>query len=365
MTSGSDPPPPDGPSARGPTVPEIDLELVRGFAFACRPDCGLCCFASPRVSSDEAGALLRIVPEAQLIRHGDGRFIASRPDGGACQFLSELRCRVHAERPAPCREFPIEVHVGERLQASLVLSCPGLDLGRLGGVPPHDGSGEAFGLSREISSVRSRVNSDASRRLVGARRRHRRLQRRFESEGRWVPESETRSRLQREPPWPEDGDFGAEGLPRAEDGLERLPLFFDARPGPVAIADALGGAELLEVRTEGGVARSLGVFPTTERRPRLTDDGARLLRGYLRYWLGRDRLFGTVLLAMADADDGDVLEWTASELRAIGATTLARAILRARARGEGDRELGAEDVARGIRATDQDLLDRPTWGDRL
>ncbi|HTT15724.1 MAG TPA: YkgJ family cysteine cluster protein, partial [Thermoplasmata archaeon] len=109
----------------------LDVALVQGFSFACRPDCGLCCFASPRISPGEQHALRVVAPQATFVGRGRDRYLSARPDGGACQFLANLRCGVHAQRPAPCREFPITVHLGERLQASVVLSCPGLDLRRL------------------------------------------------------------------------------------------------------------------------------------------------------------------------------------------------------------------------------------------
>lgn len=348
-----------------PGRPELDLELLAGLPFACRPDCGLCCFASPRVSVAESEALRRIVPDVDLQVRGRDRFVAARPNGGACPFLTERRCRVHAARPAPCREFPVEVHVGERLQASLVLSCPGIDLGGLTSFLPRGRSTEVVGLEAEVASVLARVDGGTMRRVEEAARRRRRLVRALEAAGRWVSEAETRRRLDRDLPTPIDSDFGDDDLPRVADGLERLPLFFDGRAGPVGMAAALGGSELLVLAAEGGVERSLGVYPPVERAPRMTADGARLLEGYLRYWLARDRLFGTVLLAMADSDEGDVPAWTAAELRAIAATTLSRAVLRARSLGVGDPPLGPEEIARGIRATDQDLLDRPTWGDRL
>jgi Fe-S-cluster containining protein len=350
-----------------PSTSEIllDLTLLSGFSFSCRPDCGLCCYASPRVTIDERRTLLQIAPATEFVSRDRDHFLASRPEGGGCQFLRGHRCGVHTARPAPCREFPVNVHVGERLQATLVLSCPGLELGVLRSFSAARDGPAVRGLDDEIAAVRQRVSRSADERLAQTQRRHRRLVRQLEGEGRWTPEPEVRAELGARLPVPAERDFELEEPPSIADGLERLPLFFDERPGPIAIAQSLGGWELLEIRAEGGVARSLGVYPPPERPPRLTPEGRELLEGYLRYWLERDALFGTVLLEMAEAEDGDVLEWTDAELRRIGATTLARASVRARVHGADGRELGVRDVERGIRATDQDLLDRPTWGDRL
>jgi len=344
---------------------DLDLTLLEGFSFQCRPDCGLCCYASPRVTLDERRRLIAIAPTVEVVAHGDYRFLASHPDGGSCQFLRNHRCSVHDARPSPCRTFPIDVHVGERLQATLVLSCPGLDLSVLRSAPNGRPGLPVRGLEPEIAAVRERIPADLAARLERSSKRRRRLARSLEHEGRWTPEAEVRSRLRSHLPLPGASDFDLEEPPSVSDGLEHLPLFFDARPGPVAIARALGGWELLELRAGGGVARTLGVYPPPGRPPRLTSGAEKLLEGYLRYWLERDLLFGSVLLEMVESDEGDVGSWIETELRSIGAMTLARASTRARLLGGDDRELGPDDVERGIRATDQDLLDRPTWGERL
>ena len=356
---------PPGTLAEDDSVPLLDERLLGGFSFACRPDCGLCCFASPRITNDDRRALLAIAPAAEIVARGRDRFLAARPEGGACQFLQANRCGVHGGRPTPCRQFPIHVHVGERLQATLVLSCPGLDLRGLAVPPAERRHRPAIGLDDELGAVRGQIQGETEERLVQARRRRRRIVRRLESQGRWIPESEVRVALDSRIPLPSPRQFEVEDPPSAEDGLEQLPLFFDGRPAPVAIARSLGGWEILELRSEGGVERALGVYPPPDRPPVLSAEGERRLTDYLRYWLERDALFGTVLFEMVESDEGTALEWVESELLRIGAITVARASVRARLRGEDGRRLAEDDIDRGIRATDQDLLDRPTWGDRL
>lgn len=343
----------------------LDLSLLRGFRYACRPECGLCCFTTPRVAPRESVLLLQIAPEAEFFHGEGGEYLASRPDGGACQFLTERRCAVHAARPHPCREFPVSVHLGVRAQASLVLSCPGIDLAALGVARP-DGQGEVSpDFHTELESVRGRLDVSAERRRQGAERRRRRVVRRLEAEGRWEPEEDVRACLRLDPPLPGEGDFPVEDPPTAEDGAELLPLFFDGRSGPVALAAGLGGWELRGVAAAGGVSAPLGVVPPPERPPEISEEATTLLRGYLRYWLERDCLFGWVHLRMLEKTAGTVTEWTRAELRAIGALTLARADVRARFDGAAVGELSAADILRGIRATDQDLLDRESWGERL
>jgi hypothetical protein len=164
---------------------------------------------------------------------------------------------------------------------------------------------------------------------------------------------------------PSGQEFPAADPPWAEDGIELLPLFFDGREAPVAMALGLGGWELLELRPGGGVAASLGAAPSPERLPRLLPESERILQGYLRYWLERDALFGAVHLRMMESTDGTVSDWAGEELRAIGALVLARAEVRAKVRRGVVDHLTPAELLDGIRATDQDLLDRESWGERL
>jgi Fe-S-cluster containining protein len=347
-----------------PAVPELDTALVDGFSFACRDDCGLCCFARPRVRPFERAALLKIAPEAEFEKSEHGTFLASRPDGGACGLLEERRCTAHPARPAPCREFPVTTHLGVRVQATLVLSCPGLDLAPLVGWRPRP-TGDGRGLDDELAAVRSRIDGAAARRLAEATRRRARIARALRSEGRWVEEQDVREELRRNLPVPGPEDFPVPEPPVPEDGLDALPLFFDGRAGPVGLASDLGGWHLLELRAGGGVERTIAVVPPPTTEPTATAEATALLEGYLRYWLERDLLFATTHLEMLESDSGNVTEWIADELREVGATALARADVRARARYGERRRLSADDVRDGIRATDQDLLDRDGWGDRL
>jgi Fe-S-cluster containining protein len=345
---------------------ELDLSLLAGFGFECRPDCGLCCYAEPRVLAAERSRLLQIVPAVRFVGEGPNRFIAGQGEGGACELLSANRCRAHAARPHPCREFPLTAHVGSRLQATVVLSCPGVDLSVLLRSSDNVSSLGRPGFPTELAALQERIDRTTQRRLEESRRRRRKVAGALRDAGRWEEEDDARCTLERALPMPSDDQFPVEDPPAREDGLDQLPLFFDARAAPVALARGLGGWELLELRPEGGVAGSLGVFPPPDRAPALEGDAARLVEGYLDYWLRRDALFGTVHLEMLRSPDaGTVTEWVSAELERIGALVLSRAEVRAKLRrGTVDR-LTAADVVDGIRATDQDLLDRESWGDRF
>ena len=344
--------------------PELDLSLLSGFSFSCRPDCGLCCFTSPRLEGDDEARLRSLVPDVRVRRREGARCVAARSEGGACELLKELRCAAHAARPAPCREYPVSVHVGTRLQATLVLSCPGVALDPIRTFGSRPASPNFLGLDSEIESVRARITPAAERLRSEAERRRRRVLRQLSEGGRWVDEAEVRDRLSRERLIPDRAEFRPGELPSVEDGLEQLPMYFDGRAAPVVLAEGAGGWEALVLSPEGG-AESMGLATLPDEVPVLRSDAEPLLSGYLRYWLARDCFLAAVHQEMLSRTRGTVVEEAREELLAIASDVLARASVRARLRGEDGMRLGRGDVERGIRATDQDWLDRPTWGSRL
>ncbi|MGA8276040.1 MAG: YkgJ family cysteine cluster protein [Thermoplasmata archaeon] len=344
---------------------KLDTTLLRGFRYGCRPACGLCCFAEPRADLPERRELLRIAPATEFVETGGASYLRAHPNGGACGLLQDLRCSAHGARPHPCREFPIHVHLGTRLQASLVLSCPGVELDSLLEGASYAQRAPPVGFESELASVERRVGPALARRLSEAGRRRGRLARALEREGRWVDENDVRRILRSRVPHPGPADYPVPDPPLADDGLELLPLYFDGRAGPVALAVGLGGWEALELRPSGGVERHLGVVPPPSSPPSLAPPAEKLLTGYLRYFLERDLLFASVLPRMAEVGEGTVTDWVEEELRGIGAIVVSRAIVRSKLNGVGVEPLTATTLADGIRATDQDLMDVPTWGDRL
>ncbi len=343
----------------------LDTSPLAGLRYACRPDCGLCCYAEPLVAPSEKQSLLRIVPEAKFITRGRFEFLRSSPEGGACQLLDGHRCTAHGVRPAPCREYPLSGYVGTRLQAVAALTCPGIDLAFLDGYGGPETASPPQGLDAALAGLRARISGSVDRRLEESRRRRRQISRAVARDGRWVEEAEVRRQLQEELPVPRNDDFPPGAPPSQEEGLELLPLVFDAREGPLALAARPEGWELLELRPRGGVEKSLGVALPPERLPVLSEAAWRILAGYLRYWLERDQLFGIVHLEMAENRRGDVTDCVAAELRQIAAIAVSRAyVLASLCRGSVG-PLSGTDLHQGIRATDQDLLDRQAWGTRL
>lgn len=351
-------------SGRNSAVPELDVTLLAGFRFTCLPGCGLCCFASPRLDADDERRLRKMAPNSRIVVEEGVSRVAARPDGGACQFLREMRCSVHGARPAPCREFPISVHIGTRLQATLVLSCPGVELDPLVGFGVSALDRAPSGLDAELSSVRERLSPATARRSAEAERRRRRIVRTLEREGRWLDDADARRTLRGRRLLPTEDEFSPDGPPDPEGGLERLPLYFDGRAGPVALAQGLGGWEALEIAPEGG-SRPVGLTVSPDRLPELERDAETLLTGYLRYWLERDAFLGAVHLEMLSRPVGTVVDAALEDLHVIASTVVARGAFRAKLRGEDGARLSRADVERGIRSTDQDWLDRPTWGGRL
>jgi Fe-S-cluster containining protein len=351
-------------TTRESNVP-VDVSLLSGFSYACRPGCGLCCYAEPLVAPAEKAALVRIIPETEFVTRGRYEFLRSHPDGGACRLLDGSRCLAHPARPSLCREFPLTAHVGVRVQATVVLSCPGVDLSPLHGYDGPERETAPRGFDTELAALQARADGSVRRLMDAGGRRRRRIERALTAGGRWHEEEEVRRRLREKIPTPVADDFPVEDPPSRQDGLALLPLFFDGRAGPAALAREAGGWELVELDPAGGVRRSFGVAPPPGRPPALSDDAARTLEGYLRYWLERDLLFGGVHLAMLEEGEGSVTDHVAAELRWIAAVTLSRAhVLAVLRHGNRDR-LSDDDVRDGLRATDQDLLDRATWGTRL
>ena len=351
-------------AASGRRTFELDLTLLGGFRFGCRPDCGLCCFASPRLEGDDEARLRRAVPALRAVERQGARCIPARPEGGACELLEGLRCSAHAARPAPCREFPVFVHVGTRWQAGLVLSCPGLSLDTLRGFGSVPREPAFYGLDPEVAAVRERLTPKGSRLLEEAGRRRRRVVRELSAQGRWMEEDEVRERLFREPLVPSPDEYAPTELPDIGAGLEQLPMYFDGRPGPMALAQAGEAWECVEL-SPGGGSTSEGLTVPPEEPPLLDASARELLAGYLRYFLARDIFLAAVHWEMVRGEPGTVDDVTLTQLHAIGSDVLARAAVRSQRRGKSGARLTALDIELGIRATDQDWLDRPSWGGRL
>ena len=357
------------PASERPSGP-VDAGLLRGFRFACQPNCGLCCFATPQLRPTERTRLLRLDPAVVLEESPEGwTGIALQGPGGACSLLDDYRCRFHADRPLPCRLYPIHLHAGLRVQATLVLSCPGVDLAGLAASGPAASlpadSDDGLGTERQTIAALTQT-PDFPTVVAEAQADHDRLRRRSRGVSHPGEEARARVRWASRPPAIRSGDFPAPAGPSEEDGLESLPIFHDRAHGIVAIAETAGGIDLLALDPRGGVKDRIGTYPLPVRRPALEPAAATLLSGYLGHLALRDAFADAVRFRWWEEGDAvGFLELFEEELRNAGTTVLARSTLRAMLAGRPGGVLDAAAVAEGIRATDAELLDQPVVGRNL
>ncbi|MHB1435859.1 MAG: YkgJ family cysteine cluster protein [Thermoplasmata archaeon] len=342
---------------------DLDTRLIEGFGFACRPECGLCCFTTPRIERSEEAQLRREIPTAPLIELEDGGVaIEARPHGGACHFLRSSRCVIRRLRPSPCRIFPLTVHVGFRAQASVVLTCPGVSLEPLiGGRVSLAG-----GLQPELEAARARWAVVGADRLDQYREAFDRRRSARGFDGTAAEEAEAlRSRLH---PWVDALDpttVAAGDIPPRSAGPERLPLVPSKTARPWALGRQGARWTVFELTAEGDPPRPVFSSRPPERAPPMTADAERLWRGYLHYWVERDALLGIVEAFAEPTDLADYEDELRAALEEIAGEVLYRAGFLARAAGTMSECLDASAIAVGLRATDQDLLDRPSSGERL
>lgn len=259
----------------------------------------------------------------------------------------------------------MHLYWGLRPQASLVLSCPGLELRRLlafGADGPSPG-GAPRGLEEEIAAARSASGSEEGRaQAADSAAVVARLYRRAARQPGFAPEAAWRARLARELGAGAEDD-PPEGLPAEGEGLDLLPLFWDGPGRIAALSGEPDGVQVLLLDPRGGVRERLGPFLEPERRPTLAPEARPWLEGYLRYLLARDQFVDSVVAEWTREPRGVDLRGAVDEaLRTASATVLARAALRARQQGRTGENLGPEEVLDGIRATDADLVDRPAPG---
>ncbi|MGA7862373.1 MAG: YkgJ family cysteine cluster protein [Thermoplasmata archaeon] len=345
-----------------------DFELVAGFRYRCLPGCGLCCYTTPAVAPEERARLIRLDPEVPLLETSEGwAQIASRPGGGACYFLREERCSCHGVRPATCGEFPLTAHVSHRVQVSVVLTCPGVDLSTLArrgeGAPLEPLSSD---LHSEVEYLDVEVKHAEMRgQLRWASQRRRSVERRLRRDGSWQSEEEVRARLRPRLDELIPAELPDEQPPDEEEELESLPLFYDPAFGRVAWRPHAGGVEFLSLRETGGVGKHLGVLAPPTRSPGLDRPSRTMLRGYLGYVLERDATISVAYNELLGGEPGLPEQVVAEDLQMIAGQVLRMALLRRALTSDQRGELSGHDVENGIRATDMDILDRPTAGLRL
>ena len=347
--------------------PSIDTRLLRGVRFACRPDCGLCCFARPAVSAAERPALLRIAPELRLPLGPDRyAYLPVQGAGGACFFLSGRRCRAYAHRPYPCRTYPVLTHLGGRAEATVVLGCPGVGLDfldgwradRAAGLPPPEG------LDTELAAARAEGPPDSLAPLLDAVRRERdRLDRALRRRGHPRPIEAEAEELAERPIDPEQLAPRGTWEPPEEDDLEALPILFEEGEGLRALRSRPEGRyQYLRLDERGGPATPAGEYALPRSTGRLTGPARSLLAGYRRYLLAREPFRFACLFEVRANRRATPREQLEADLGEVLGEVVRRAAVHALATGAPSGELGREAIAAGIRATDAEVLDRPTLG---
>lgn len=111
---------------------QVDFSELVGRRFECIERCQLCCLCQPEVLVEERSYFRqnfpdRLVQKRQPRRHAA---LALKKGRGSCSFLEGRRCTVYDHRPQACRQFPIHLYVGDRIQAELDMSCRGVWTGR-------------------------------------------------------------------------------------------------------------------------------------------------------------------------------------------------------------------------------------------
>jgi Fe-S-cluster containining protein len=95
-------------------------------------ECGLCCLCQPELLESEEQFFKRTFPQRIVVRRTPHRHtaLAMRQGSGPCTFLEGGRCAIYPNRPHYCRQYPFHVHLMDRAQVSLDLSCRGVWAGR-------------------------------------------------------------------------------------------------------------------------------------------------------------------------------------------------------------------------------------------
>ena len=106
----------------------IDLSELEGRRFTCIDPCQLCCLCQPELLEGEVPYFRRHFSDCIVAKKSPHRHfaLALKQGGGPCTFLEGGRCSIYANRPHYCRQFPFHVHLSNRVQIELDLSCRGV-----------------------------------------------------------------------------------------------------------------------------------------------------------------------------------------------------------------------------------------------
>jgi Fe-S-cluster containining protein len=104
---------------------------LSGLGLDCPKSCAYCCLCPPGLLDGEVDRIVGACEDSKAAfgadRIGDSEHaVQVQGDRGACSFLNDRRCKVYASRPHFCRQYPVMVYSGWRVQLSAIRSCRGV-----------------------------------------------------------------------------------------------------------------------------------------------------------------------------------------------------------------------------------------------
>lgn len=366
----------------------LDLSELEGRRFYCIDDCQLCCLCQPELLQQEEQYFKRNFPQRIVTRRTPHRHtaLALKNGSGPCIFLDNRRCSIYPNRPHYCRQFPFHVHLMDRVQVSLDLSCRGVWVGK---------GEDTIPIGLEL------VNQNERQLLVGleeAKGVHRQFLANCREAGMEVSPKNLRANFEavsshtselpflgwmldqsvEDPPLDLDkhpADFAldaarAEELRQAamEVSLESLssedplssPVYCDPEGKWNVFISSDGELDMYQLLEDGGMERKQGVDP--KKVPLLAPEGlgAKLFVDYLNILNRRDSVLGYAYYLLDDYGyDDELPKVYYGVLASSGLDLLWRSSLIAYLNGG---VLDDKGVREGIIFYDMDRLDAPTIG---
>ena len=366
----------------------LDLSELEGRRFYCIDDCQLCCLCQPELLPQEEQYFRRNFPQRIVARRTPHRHtaLALKNGSGPCTFLDNKRCSIYPNRPHYCRQFPFHVHLMDRVQVSLDLSCRGVWM---------DKGEDAVPIGLQLINENERQLRSG---LDEAREVHRQFVSNCRDAGIEVSPKQLRTTFEQtsgrasELPFlgwmldqsveDEPMDLGrcptdlaldharAEELRQAamEVSLESLasedplssPVYCDPQGRWNVFISSDGELDMYQLLEDGGMERRRGLDP--KRVPLLAPEGpsARMFVDYLRTLNKRDSILGYAYYLLDDYGyDDELSNVYYGVLASSGLDLLWRASLIAHLNGG---RLDQEGMREGIIFYDMDRLDAPTIG---
>ncbi len=366
----------------------LDLSELEGRRFYCIDDCQLCCLCQPELLPQEEQYFKRNFPQRIVTRRTPHRHtaLALKNGSGPCTFLDNKRCSIYPNRPHYCRQFPFHVHLMDRVQVSLDLSCRGVWMDKGEDAVPiglqlinenerqlRSGLDEAREVHRQFVSNCRDAGIEASPKQLRAtfeQASNRASQLPFLG---WMLDQSVEDEPMDLGGCPTDLSLDqdrAEELRQAamEVSLESLasedplssPVYCDPQGGWNVFISSDGELDVYQLLEDGGMERKRGLDP--KKVPLLAPEGpsAGMFTHYLRTLNKRDSVLGYAYYLLDDYGYEDELPNVYyGVLASSGLDLLWRASLIAHLNGG---RLDPEGMREGIIFYDMDRLDAPTIG---